>query len=194
MVSRFLFAYPTANQDGQTVTTCIINIITMHAHLPKTIISDKGSAFVSQVIEEVINLLEIYLERAATKLAQTIGMLEKAHASTEKALEIETGEQRSIWHKYINFAFLNYITTYHTSNGCNLAECFMDAFRPLSWIWRREVIQRNHPSQTPKPPEIFLEHTAKILQDIRKNAVQVDVKYKTYWDKKAKASNCQQCD
>ena len=96
----------------------------MHAHLPKTIISDKGSAFVSQVIEEVINLLEIYLEHAATKIAQTTGMLEKAHASTEKVLETETGEQRSKWPKYINIAFLNYITTYHTSNGCEHSRVF----------------------------------------------------------------------
>ena len=49
--SRYLFAYPTSNQDAKTVAKVIINIMTKHAYLPTTLISDKGTAFSSIVIK-----------------------------------------------------------------------------------------------------------------------------------------------
>ena len=43
--SRYLFAYPTSNQDAKTVAQVLINIMTKHAYLPRTLFSDKGTAF-----------------------------------------------------------------------------------------------------------------------------------------------------
>ena len=51
--SLYIFAYPTSNQDAKTVAKVIINIMTKHAYLPTTLISDKGTAFTSAVIKEV---------------------------------------------------------------------------------------------------------------------------------------------
>ena len=102
VLSRFLFAYPTTNQDAKTIAKVLINIMTKHAYLPTTLISDKGTAFMSQVNKEVAGVLGITLKHATTKHAQTIGLLERAHASLKQALKIETGERRSLWHKYIN--------------------------------------------------------------------------------------------
>ena len=38
--SRYLFAYPTSNQDAGTIGKVLINIMTKHAYLPTTLISD----------------------------------------------------------------------------------------------------------------------------------------------------------
>ena len=122
--SRYLFAYPTSNQDAKTIAKVLNNIMTKHAHLPTTLISDKGAAFMSQLIKEVTGVLGITLKHAITKHAQTIGLLERSHASTKQALNIETGERRSFWHKYINIAVLNYNTSYHTSIGCEPSRVF----------------------------------------------------------------------
>ena len=116
--SRYFFAYLTSIQDAKTIAKVIINIMTKHAYLPTTIISDKGSVFISQVIKEVAEVLGMTLQHASTKHAQTIRMLERTHASLRKTLKIETGERRSMWHKYVNIAALNYNTYYHTSIGC----------------------------------------------------------------------------
>ena len=99
--SRYFFAYPTASQSADTIARVIINIMTKHAYLPTTIIWDKGSAFTSQVIKEVTNILGITLKHATTKHAQTIGMLERTHDALKRTLKIETGERRSMWHKYV---------------------------------------------------------------------------------------------
>ena len=49
--SRYLFAYPASNQDAKTIAKVLINIMTKHAYLPTTLISDKGTAFMSHVIK-----------------------------------------------------------------------------------------------------------------------------------------------
>ena len=104
---RYFFAYSTANQDAKTIAKVLINIMTKDAYLPTTLISVKGTAFTSHVIKEVAGVLGVTLKHATTKHAQTIGLLERSHASIKKALKIETGERRSLWHKYINIAILN---------------------------------------------------------------------------------------
>ena len=122
--SRYLFAYPTADQDAKTIAKVLINIMTKQAYLPTTLISDKGTTFMSHVLEEVAGVLGITLKHATTKHAQTIGLLERSHASIKKALKIETGERRSLWHKYVIIAVLNKNTSYHTSIGCESSRVF----------------------------------------------------------------------
>ena len=124
MFSRYIFAYPTSNQDAKTIAKVLINIMTKHAYLPTRLISDKGTTFMSHVIKEVAGVLGITLRHATKKHAQTIGLLERSHASIKQALMIETGERRSLWHKYINIAVLNYNTSYHTSTGCEPSRVF----------------------------------------------------------------------
>ena len=116
--SRYLFAYPTYKQDAQTCAKVIIIIMTKHAYLPTTLISDKGPAFVSHVIREVAGVLGITLKHATTKHAQTIGLLERSHASIKLALKIDTDERRSLWHKYVSIVVSNYNNSYHTSIDC----------------------------------------------------------------------------
>ena len=122
--SRYLFAYPTANQDATTIAKVIINIMTQHAYSPTTLISDKGTAFTSHVIKEVASVLGFTLKHATTKHAQTIGLLERSHASIKRSLKIETGERRTLWRKYFSIAFLNDNTYYHSSIGCEPSRVF----------------------------------------------------------------------
>ena len=122
--SHYLSAYPTSNQDAKTIAKVFINIMTKHAYLPTTLISDKGTAFMSHVNKEVAGVLVITLKHATTKHAQTMGTLARSHTSIKQAWIIETGERRSLWHKYVNFAIFNYNTSYHTSFGCEPGRVF----------------------------------------------------------------------
>ena len=192
--SRYLFAYPTTNQDAKTVAKVLINIMTKHAYLPTTLISDKGTAFTSHVIKEVAGVLGVTLTHATTKHAQTIGLLERSHASIKKALKIETGKRRSVWHKYVNIAVLNYNTSYHTSIGCEPSRIFHGRI-PYNIL---DLILGIRPQQRPIPTsqiaQDILEQTEMIHQDVRKNTMQAYIKYKAYYDKKANASKRQEAD
>ena len=90
--SRYLFAYPTSNQDATTIAKVIIDFMMKHAYLPTTLISEKGTEFTSNVIKEVAGVLGITLKHATTKHVQTIGLLERSHMSIKQSLKIETGE------------------------------------------------------------------------------------------------------
>ena len=78
----------------------------------------------SHVIKDVTGVLGITLKHATTKHAQTIGLLERSHASIKQALKIETGERRSLWHKHVNVAVLKSNTSYRTSIGCEPSRVF----------------------------------------------------------------------
>ena len=90
--SRFAFAYSVSNPTAVNTAKVIIDIMTRHAYLPTLIITDKGSVFGSQVIHEVAETLGINLKHATTKHAQTIGVLERAHATIETSLKMASGE------------------------------------------------------------------------------------------------------
>ena len=132
---RYLFVYPTSNSDVKTIAKVLINIMTKHVYLLKTLISDRGTAFMCHVIKEVTGVLGITLKHATIKQAQTIGLLERSHASIKQALKIETGQRRSLWHKYVSIAVLNYNTSHHTSIGCEpCQDFFLAVFLIILWI------------------------------------------------------------
>ena len=122
--SRYLFAYPLIEATATNVAKVIIDIMTKHSYLPTTLITDKGSAFTSTIIAEIIQILGITLKCATTKHPQTIGKLERTHASLKTNLKMASGEYRRQWHKYLPLAVLNYTTTYHSSIGCEPSKFF----------------------------------------------------------------------
>ena len=191
---RYLFAYPTSNQDATTIAKVIINIMTKHAYLPTTLISDKGTAFTSHVIKEVAGVLGITLKHATTKHAKTIGLLERSHASIKQSLKIETGERRLLWHKYNSIAVLNYNTSYHSSIGCEPSRVFHGRI-PYNILDLKMGIR---PQKTSSPDseiaQDVLEQTEIIFQDVRRNTMQAYIKYKVYYDKKTNASKLKQSD
>ena len=192
--SRYLFAHATSNQDAKTIAKILINIMTKHAYLPTTLISDKGTAFMSQVIKEVTGVLGITLEHATTKHAQTIGPLERSHVSIKQALKIETGERRSSWHNYINIAVLNYYTSYHTSIGCEPSRVFHGRIPYNVLDLKMGIRPQQQPIPTSQIAQDVLDQTEMIHQDVRKNTMQAYIKYKAYYDKKANASKLKEAD
>ena len=122
--SRYLFAYPTQNVTAETIGRCIVDVMTRHAYLSTLILSDKSSQFRSEVVAEITQILEIQISHASSKHSQTIGILERTHTSIKTALKISTGERRSMWHKYVQIAVMNYNTTYHETLGCEPSTVF----------------------------------------------------------------------
>ena len=79
--SRYFFAYPLTDTSAINVAKVLIDIMTKHSYLPTTLITDKRTAFTSTIIAEITQILGITLKCATTKHPQTIGKLERTHAS-----------------------------------------------------------------------------------------------------------------
>ena len=176
--SRYLFAYHTSNKNANTIAKVLINIMTKHAYLPTTIISDKGTAFTSHVIKEVAVVLGFTLKHATTKHAQTIGLLERSHASIKQALKIETGERRSLWHKYVSIAVLNYNTSCHASIGCEPSIVFHGRIPFNILDLKLGIRPQNISTPDLEFAQDVLEQTEIFHQNVRRNAMQAHIKYK----------------
>ena len=192
--SRYAFAYPVSNPTAVNTAKVILDIMTRHAHLPSLILTDKGSVFVCQVLHEAAEILGINLKHATTKHAQTIGVLERAHATIKTSFKIASGEYRKQWHKYLHIAILNYNTTYHSSINCEPSRVFHG--RVPHKILDHKLGLRFNPNIAPTRDfaEELLRRT-KILHDkTKKNVMQSYINYKSYYNKQAKASPLKEKD
>ena len=192
--SRYAFAYRDSNPTAVNTAKILIDIMTRHAYLPTLIITDKGSVFVSQVIHEVAEILGINFKHATTKHAQTIGVLERAHTTIKTSFKMASGKYRKQWHKYLPNAILNYNTTYHSSTDCEPSRVFLGRFTHN--IPNHKLGLRFNPNIAPTTDFAKeLPRRTKILHDKTKNIVmQSYIKYKRYYDQKAKASPLKEKD
>ena len=192
--SRYLFAYPLIEATAANVAKVIIDIMTKHSYLPTTLITDKGSAFTSKILEEITAILGITLKCATTKHPQTIGKLERTHASLKTNLKMASGEYRRQWHKYLPLAVLNYNTTYHASIGCEPSKIFHGR-TPYNVLDHK---LGNNPNKNFLPttefPEELQQRTQILIDQTKKNIMQSYLKYKEYYDRKAKAAPLQEKD
>ena len=192
--SRYLFAYPLTDASAINVAKALIDIMTKHAYLPTTLITDKGTAFTSTIIAEVTQILGITLKCATTKHPQTIGKLERTHASLKTNLKMACGEYRRQWHKYLPLAVLNHNTSYHASIGCEPTRVFHGRI-PYNILDHK---LGNNPNEKINPTTEFAEeiqNRTKILIDkTKQNIMQSYIKYKEYYDRKAKAAPLKEND
>ena len=152
--------------------------MTRHAYFPTLIITDRGSVFVSQGIHEVAEIMGINLKHATTKHAQTIGVLERAHATIKTFLKMASGKYRKQWHKYLPIAILNYNTTYHSSIDCEPSRVFHG--RVPHNILDHELGLRFNPNAAPTThfAEELLRRTKILYDKTKRNVMQSYIKYK----------------
>ena len=95
---RYACEDPVSSSTVENTVEYIIDIMTRHAYLPKLKILDRSSNCTSQIITEVSIILGITLKHATTKQAQTIGILERTHATIQASLKTASEEYRNQWH------------------------------------------------------------------------------------------------
>ena len=99
-----------------------------------------------------------------------------------------TGEFRHNWHKFLPLAVLNHNTTYHASLGCEPSLVYH--MRIPHNILDYKLGYNPNPKYQPQTDVAEeIQRRMKILLDqTKKNTMQSYLKYKAYYDRKAKAS------
>ena len=136
----------------------------------------------------------ITLKCATTKHPQTIGKLERTHASLKTNLKMACGEYRRQWHKHLPLAVLNHNTSYHVTISCEPTRVFHGRI-PYNIL---DHNLRNNPNEQINPTTEFagkIQNRTKILIDkTKQNIMQSYIKYKEYYDRKAKAAPLKEND
>ena len=159
-----------------------------HAYIPTTILTDQGSVFVSKLMQELTKLLEIELKHATVKHAQTIGLLvlERSHSSLKRVLKIENLKARR-WSDYVDTACFIYNTTYHASLGCSPALLFhgTQPYNPIDLRFRTNW--KKDMAFTTDTVNAIQDRMSELLRRTKENVVLAYLKYRQYYDEKAKA-------
>ena len=146
-----------------------------------------GTQFKSQVTKEVAAVLNIEVKHATTKHAQTIGLLERTHASVKAHLKAATGDFRNNSHKFLPLAVLNHSTAYHATLGCEPTRVFHGRF-PHNILDFKLGYNPNPRCQPQTGVAEEAQRRFALLHDqTKKNIMQSYLKYKAYYDRKAKA-------
>ena len=116
--TRYLFGLPLRSADAEYVANGLTSISFRHSYLPKTILTDLGTVFTGNLINNLSKTLGVRLKHATLKHAQTIGFLEKSHASFKRALKVNENQLSSDWYNYVDVAVFAHNTTYHKAIGC----------------------------------------------------------------------------
>ena len=107
-----------------------------------------------------------------------------------------SGEYRRQWHKDLPLAVLNYNTSYHSSIGCEPSKVFHGRIPYNVLVLDHKL--GNNPNTNFLPAADFgeeLQQRTKILIDQTKKIImQSYLKYKEYYDRKAKATPLQEKD
>ena len=186
--SRYLFEHPVTDASAINTAKVIIDIMTKHTYLPTTLITDKGTAFTSKLVAEIAQILGIQMKCATTKHPQTIGKLERTHASLKTNLKMASGDYRRQWHKYLPLAVLNYNATYHATLGCEPTRIFHGRI-PYNILDHKLGLNPN-PKVLPTTDfaDEFQRRTQVLMDSTKKIIMQSYLKYKEYYDRKAKAA------
>ena len=116
--SKKLFAIPLRNASASTVAKQLLQIFLRSSYIPKIILSHLGTQFTALVMKELCRLLEGKLEYVTVKHSQTIGSLERTHASLKQYLGVYKHKIKHDWHNYVDLAVFVHNTSYHASIGC----------------------------------------------------------------------------
>ena len=105
-----------------------------------------------------------------------------------------SGEYRRQWHKYLPLVVLNYNTTYHSSLGCEPSRIFHGRV-PYNILDHRLGLNPN-PKILPTTDfaEELQRRTQILIDRTKKNIMQSYLKYKKFYDRKAKAATLHQGD
>ena len=184
--SRYLFAIPIRKPDTKSVVSALLQIFTRHAYVPKTIITDKGTAFTANTMTELMKTAGIQIEHATVKHAQTIGMVERSHQKLKQILKINVAADSPQWDKYVNLAVMAHNTTYHQSLKCTPSEVFHGRvpFNALDLKFSNPLQCRTQDTDLTK----LIDQVNEKYKQVNDNILQAYHKYKRYYDRKAQAS------
>ena len=185
--TKYLFAVPLTNVTADTIARELTSNFLRHCYLPKTIFSDLGTSFASDLLHELTKLLEIQLEHASLKHPQLVGIVERFHNALKRILKMNTIEQWNDGFKYVQLATFVHNTSYHSAIGCSPTVLFhgREPIKPLNSRFNNTLIERF----SPKSENVFALKDAmnKKISETKLKLAELYNNYRAYYDCKAEA-------
>ena len=116
-LTKWLEAFPVANQDTITIARLLVERIVPVHGMPKKLLSDRGGCFLSHLISELYWLLGIKKINTTAYHPQTDGMVERLNRTfLDMLAKIAHCDPRT-WDLYLPYALFAYRTSPHHSTN-----------------------------------------------------------------------------
>ena len=115
--TRWVEAFPTADQKASTVAKILIEEIICRHSAPVTLLSDQGRNFMSDLISEVCNYFKIKKINTTSYHPQCNGLTEKFNDTLCKMLASYCNDNQTDWDTYIPIVLFAYRTSVHKTTG-----------------------------------------------------------------------------
>ncbi len=135
--------------------------------------------FVSNFFHELTKQLKIQIRHATIKHPQTIGTLERSHATIKRLLGLHTNKRFTNWHRYRSLTTYEYHTTYHTSIGTTPTQVFhgREPIKPLDVRFSGKM---SYELTKTLSPQQNLDQHKKIYNKAREKSIINFQKYRSY--------------
>lgn len=115
-LTKYSQAYPMQSCSAQETAQRLVHFIS-HVGIPRTIVTDQGTNFCSDMFKQLARLFGIKHIFASPYHPQTCGALERSHSTLKEYLRSFISENQNTWDLYVNTAMLSYNTNVHSTTG-----------------------------------------------------------------------------
>ena len=184
-----IFAVP--NIDAVTIAKLLTDEIIPRHGAPRTLLSDRGKNFLSNLVLEVCKLYSIKKLNTTAYHPQTDGLVERLNSTLCQTLSMYVSQNQKDWDLFIPAALLAFRTSPSESTGET----------PFYLLYGREPRLPMDVSLLPPadPASSIIEHRRRIVKQIeqaqtmaRENIQRAQQKMKTYYDRTARDPDFQE--
>ena len=114
--TRWPEAFAIRNQKATTIADCLLELVTRYG-VPKTLLSDQGANFLSELSQAIYRLLNIDKRRTTAYHPQTNGLTERFNHTLSTMLAVYVDKNQKDWDVRLNMVLFAYRTTVQQSIG-----------------------------------------------------------------------------
>jgi len=104
--SQYPEAIPLARQDAPTVARALVTEIFSRLGCPRTIASDRGTNFMSELFQEMCKLMQVKRINLTSFNPQMQGKVEKFHLGLNQSMSHYVNKYGDDWDEFVNYALM----------------------------------------------------------------------------------------
>ena len=110
-LTKYVIAGAMPNKEAKTVAKTLMTHFVLVYGIPKAILSDLGTEYKNQIIEELLKLLTVQHSFSTAYHHETVGSIERNHRSFNEYLRIYLPGAGPTWDEFLNYFIFTYNTT-----------------------------------------------------------------------------------
>jgi len=115
LFTRWAFAIPIVTHDAKTVARCLVDRVFPLVGIPEEILSDRGREFLSKLMSDLCDMLQVRRLTTSAYKPSTNGCVERFHRTLNMLLAKVMNDRQDDWDEWVTFT----LSAYNASTQLN---------------------------------------------------------------------------